>query len=113
LFAVSFSGCGKGPKLNFCIPDPAGYACSDEHIMPLAEAKDWSCMISRNVERLLRACKNGKVEDVTYCQVVEGGTDAVCTDGSVVNLLGSERWACLSDKDKERLLVWCKRNQKD
>ena len=107
-------GCSNSaPNVTYCIPDLVGYACSDESIRAHSEMLDWTCLGPRDTERLLRACKLGWVAEVEFCIVISTGKEVICGDGYLRSVVNGSKWACLSPKDTERLLTYCKRMDDD
>lgn len=118
LTLLAGSSCAYGPKLNYCITGEKDVmGCARTEPIPYADADLWRCVSPNDQNKILRDCKLGAgLPAVNYCIIYtepyEGPT-AFCGDGSVMIPSEMQNWVCLSERESERLLLWCKRKRDD
>jgi len=112
LAALSLSAC-TGPKLNYCITgSPEVMGCARSEPIPYMQADNWRCVSPADQAKMLRDCKSGfGIPAVEYCiiYVDPSGPVAVCGSGSIQFPSDLRNYVCLSPRESERLLLWCKR----
>jgi hypothetical protein len=112
--ALSVFGCVTGPKVTVWVVDPAGFVNGSGTGLPYADPKSGelglACTSADDFYRIVKACRSGGgAPDTIVCSWDFTFQDFACSDGQLVSPEEIVNWSCLSARDWNRYLTYCRR----
>ena len=113
---VSCTGCATGPRVTYCIisSETSTAECANDKesfSWPLINIDGFKCFDPGDIERMLKACKQGQVIEVTTCTMDARDLVLRCVqvDGLrfTVNVREADGYSCLSARDVSRIRDRC------
>lgn len=113
---LSFSaGCARAPSVLLRIVDPSGFVNKYGNVIPFTDPKSdsFSCISPDDTYRFSKACRQGYgTPDVVVCGFFFDMQVFACSDSNEAQSIESKvNWSCLSPRDWNRLLTYCRRKQ--
>ena len=105
----------KGARVTVCVVDAPNslFQCSDDKKQfskTLEEGRNLKCSSPAETESFLKACKQGKVLDMTLC-TYQHSIEFSCIDPQkneqMVSLDDVDNYFCVTDQHKKRIIERC------
>lgn len=115
LFAgLSLGACVSGPKVSVYVVDHDSFVDKYGTVYTFEghelDGKGIACTSPDDLYRILKECKSGAgAPDVLVCAWAQGTRTFDCGDASVRDAAAVYNWSCLSARDWNRYLTYCRR----
>lgn len=109
LSLILSAGSCPGPSFVYCVISGSAHlgACSDDKNRIPMEMEGWSCLSPSDQRRAISACRNYPVQGLNYC-VIDSYTESLaCADERILMWHEADNWACLSPRERQRMMEWC------